>query len=201
MFREGIARMLEKEPDFTIAGQASSSAAALEQIAVTVPNLVLLDVDLGAERAIDFVSRSRRVGYQGRTLIVTAGLSEAEAVQLVQSGVSGIVHKHRTSEELKSIIRQVAGGEVWIEKNYLGSLFRRVDRSHQYRHPPLTERDKTVLRLLLQGSTNREMAAHIGISEGAVKASLRYVCEKLRVRNRAQLVKVALEQLKDQLQS
>ena len=96
-------------------------------------------------------------------------------------------------------IRQVAGGEVWLEKTYLGPLFRTVDRSRLSGRPSLTERDKTVLRYLLQGLTNREMALKIEISEGAVKASLRHLCDKLRVRTRTQLVKVALEQFKDQL--
>ncbi len=74
-----------------------------------------------------------------------------------------------------------------------------MERTRTSGRPTLTERDKTVLRYLLQGFTNREMAARLEVSEGAVKASLRHVCEKLSVRTRTQLVKVALEQFKDQL--
>ena len=96
-------------------------------------------------------------------------------------------------------IRQVASGEAWLEKTYLGPLFRTMDRSRQPRRPTLTERDRTVLRYLLSGLTNREMGVKLEISEGAVKASLRHVCDKLGVRTRTQLVKVALEQYKDQL--
>ncbi|MEP6716000.1 MAG: helix-turn-helix transcriptional regulator [Terriglobia bacterium] len=80
-----------------------------------------------------------------------------------------------------------------------GALFRTVDRTRTPRRPTLTERDKTVIRYLLQGLTNREMAANLEIYEGAVKASLRHVCDKLGVKTRTQLVKVALEQFKDQL--
>jgi two-component system nitrate/nitrite response regulator NarL len=63
----------------------------------------------------------------------------------------------------------------------------------------LTDRDKTVLRGILQGLSNREIAGKLQISEGAVKASVRHVCEKLSVRTRSQLVRIALEQYKDQL--
>jgi DNA-binding NarL/FixJ family response regulator len=162
-------------------------------------NLVLLDVDLGADRAIDFVSGARKKGFEGRILVVTAGMSDQEAVQLIQSGVGGILHKHHNASELCSAIRQMAGGEVYLEKNYLGPLFRSVDRSRSSGRPSLTERDRTVMRFVFQGLTNREIATKLGISEGAVKASLRQLFEKLGVHTRAQAVKVALEQYRDQL--
>ena len=198
MFRESLARMLENE-GFAVAGQAESVVSAL-QLAVSLRvHVVLLDVDLGAERAVDFVSQARNAGYTGRILVLTAGMSDREALQLIQGGVAGILHKHHSLDVLCGAIRQVAEGQVWLEKTYLGSLFRTVDRSRASRRPNLTERDKTVLRHLLQGLTNREMAAQLEISEGAVKASLRHVCDKLGVRTRTQLVKVTLEQFKDEL--
>jgi two-component system nitrate/nitrite response regulator NarL len=199
MFREGMARVLEKEPGFTVTGQASSTADALKILASGGTRMVLVDVDLGPERAIDFITAARRSGFQGQFLIVTAGASDPEAVQLVQAGVSGILHKHHSMEVLCQTIRQIAAGEVSIEKTYLAPLFRSMDRTHVPGRPKLTERDKTVLRLILQGLTNREIAARLEISEGAVKASLRHVCEKLGVRTRAQLVRIALEQYRDQL--
>lgn len=199
MFREGLARMLEKEPDFVVVGQARSAMEALDRAVEGDASVVLLDVDLGGERAIEFVARARTRGFSGRILVLTAGMSDQEAVQLVQGGVAGILHKHHSTGVLCGAIRQIAQGEVWLEKAYLGPLFRMVDRSRQSSRPTLTERDKTVMRYLLQGLTNRDMAAKIEISEGAVKASLRHLCDKLRVRTRTQLVKVALEQFKDQL--
>jgi two-component system nitrate/nitrite response regulator NarL len=199
MFREGLARALEKEPGFRVVGQAGSSGEAIGMLDACAANLVLLDVDLGPERAVDFMQGARRAGYQGRVLVVTAGASDHEAVQLVQSGISGILHKHNSTEMLFETIRRVAAGEVCLEKAYLGPLFRSVDRTQPQGRPKLTERDKTVLRFVLQGLSNRQIAVRLEISEGAVKASLRHVCEKLAVRTRAQLVRVALEEYRDQL--
>ena len=90
-------------------------------------------------------------------------------------------------------------GDVCLEENYLSSLFRAVDRSRPATGPKLTERDRTVLRLILQGLTNREIAARLEVAESAVKAALRQVCAKLSVHTRSQLVKVAIEQYRDQL--
>jgi two-component system nitrate/nitrite response regulator NarL len=199
MFREGVARMLEKEPDFIVACQVPTATEALDQMMASGAAVVLLDVDLGAERAIDFAGRARERGFEGRILVLTAGIGDREAVQLIQSGVTGIIHKHHSTDVLCGAIRQVAKGEVWLEKDYLGPLFRTVDRTREPKRATLTERDRAVLRYLLQGLTNREMAARLDVSEGAVKASLRHVGKKLGVRTRTQLVKVALEQFKDQL--
>lgn len=199
MFREGLARMLEKEPDLKVAGQCSSAAEALGLISKCGATMVLLDVDLGSERALDFVTAARRRGFEGQVLILTAGISEQEAVHLVQAGVAGILHKQHSTSVLCQTIRQIARGEVSLEKAYLAPLFRSVDRSRPPVRPKLGERDKTVLRFIFQGLTNREIAAKLDISEGAVKASLRQVFGKLGVRTRAQLVKVALEQYRDQL--
>lgn len=199
MFREGIARMLERETGIAVVAQASSAVEALDEVSASAPTLVLLDVDLGADRAIDFVAQSRERGYKGRVLVVTAGISDREAVHLIQAGVSGIIHKNQSTDVLCGAIRQVANGEPWLEKNYLSSLFQTVDRTRDVKRPNLTGRDRAVMRYLLQGLTNREMAGRLEVSEGAVKASLRVVCQKLGVRTRTQLVKVILEQFKDQL--
>jgi two-component system nitrate/nitrite response regulator NarL len=199
MFRDGLARMLEKETGFAVAGQANSATEGLAILPGSNANLVLLDVDLGAERALDFVKGARAGAFEGQILVLSAGMSDQEAVQLVQAGVSGILHKHHSTDVLCDNIRRIANGEVCMEPAYLAPLFRAVDRTRTPRRATLTERDKTVLRSILQGLTNREIAARLQISEGAVKASVRHVCEKLGVRTRSQLVKVALEQYKDQV--
>lgn len=199
MVREGLARCIERKEDLCLVGQFASSSAALAELPTLSPDVVLLDVDLGPERALDFVHGAQRAGFQGRILVVTAGASDQQAIQLIQAGIAGILHKHNTAEALCSTIRQVAHGEVTLEKNYLASLFRSLDRSRPAAGPRLTDRDRTVLRFILQGLSNREIADRLEVSEGAVKGSLRQLFGKLQVRTRAQLVKIALEQYRDQL--
>lgn len=199
MFREGLARSIERETDIKVVGQFASATAAVAALPDSGADVALLDVDLGAEKALDFVTSAKRAGFPGRILVVTAGASDQQAVQLIQAGVSGILHKSHSTEELCHTIRQIAHGEVCLEKNYLEPLFRSVDRSRPPTGPRLTERDRTVMRFILQGLTNRDIAARLEVSEGAVKASLRQIFDKLSVRTRAQLVKIALEQYRDQL--
>ena len=199
MFRQGLARVLEKESGFKLVGQFGSSAEALAALDQSGATMILLDVDLGHERALDFVLECKKRGFNGQILVVTAGTSGQEAVQLVQAGVVGILHKHHSAEELCNTIRQVAAGEVYLEQEYFTSLYRSVDRTRTQNRSLLTERDKIVLRFIFQGLSNRDISARLKISESGVKSSLRQLFDKLGVRTRAQLVKIALEQYRDQL--
>src|SRR5437588_12646946 len=110
MFREGLARSLEREPDFKIVGQCSSWSEAAPLLRRGV-DMVLLDVDLGPVRAMEFLEAARKGGYEGQILIVTAGISGQESVQLIQAGVAGILHKQHSVQELCASIRKVAAGE------------------------------------------------------------------------------------------
>jgi DNA-binding NarL/FixJ family response regulator len=159
----------------------------------------LLDVDLGNERALGFVEEARRSCFEGQILVVTAGISGPEAVRLLQAGVTGILHKRHSGRILCDSIRKLAAGEACLEEKYLTSLIRSVDHSRTPLHPKLSDRDLSLLRYILEGLTNREIGVNLKISEGAVKASLRLLFDKLNVQSRTQLVKVALEQYQDQL--
>ena len=199
MFREGVAPLLERESNVLVVGQCDSATSALAALKNSHPDLVILDVDLGRERALDFVLEARRRGFAGKVLIVTAGISDPEAAQLMQSGISGILHKHQSGETLREAVRQIAAGGVYLEKDYLPSLFRVLDRSRKADKRELGGRDKEILRYIFQGLTNKEIGANLGISEAAVKAAMRLLFDRLGARTRAQLVKIALEQYRDQL--
>lgn len=198
MFREGLARTLEKEIDFAVAGLCASVPEALALLDDTIA-VVLLDVDLGRGRALEFVEAARKTSFTGRVLVLTAGISGPEAVQLIHAGVAGIMHKQHSVQALCNNVRRVAAGESYIEPDYLTPLFRSVDRNRPVTKPRLNERDRVVLRAIFQGQTNKIIAKGLGISESAVKASIRQLFEKLGAGTRAQAVKVALEQYRDEL--
>ena len=200
MFREGIAELLAKTGEFIVAGSCASVEEAMELLAKARPTIVVLDFDLGVSRAFEFLERARAAGFTGRVLILTAGVSEPEAVLLVQAGVAGILHKHHTPDVLRETIRKVAAGEVCLESHYLKPLFRKLDQTRPGGAAQLSPRERQILRLVFQGLANKEIGARVELSEGAVKSALRQLFQKLGVRTRAQLVKVALEEYRDQLQ-
>lgn len=201
LFRESLSRLLESEPDFEMAGDCASVQEALAVLAKREVDLVLLDFDLGQESAFQFIGRVRELPVQPKILMVTAGMSDAEAVQLIAQGISGIFLKQSSPALLTEAIRKIMGGEVWLDQ-YSARLLVQAAGQHEsgQRPPDFTEREREVLRGVFEGLTNKEIAARLSISESTVKAGLQQLFQKTGVRTRSQLVRIALEQYAGQWQ-
>jgi DNA-binding NarL/FixJ family response regulator len=196
-FAEGVTRTLNAEPDLEVS-YCTTLAAALEDLQRQPRDIVLLDHDLGVERASQFLPLARLQGFAGRVLIVTAWVSDTEAKRLLRQGVAGIFVKDRSLDALAESIRAIHGGELWLDQRY-----RNLDADASGLQPapgPLfNERQLRVLRFVLEGLSNKVIAAHLGISESYVKALLQGLFRKTGVRTRGQLVRVALEHYQSQL--
>ena len=194
LFREGLGRLLASEPDFEIAGSCGTSAEALEFLKRAPVDIVLLDFDLGEDHANQFISSARRAGYAGKILLVTAGMSARESSIALKSSTSGIFLKHNSPGMLARVIRLVAGGEMWVDQKVIQLMADGVQQGEdQSLSKTLTERQQQVLRAIFEGLTNKEIAAKLGVSESAVKATLQQLFQKTRVRTRSQLVRIAIE--------
>jgi len=195
LFRESLSRLLASEPDFEMVGECGAAPEALDALRRKPVDVVLLDYDLGEEHGNQFISAARRAGYTGRILMVTAGMNAAESSSALQMGASGIFLKHNSPSTLAKAIRMVAAGEMWVDPRVIQLMADGVQqREDQSVRRMLTERERQVLRGIFEGLTNKEIAGQIGVSEGAVKATLQQLFQKTRVRTRSQLVRIALEE-------
>lgn len=192
LFREGLLRLLAADPRFVVVGQSGLLAPALAEIDQLRPDVVIVDYDLGEHSALDFMRR--RPTKAGAALLVTAGVPERDALELIRLGVSGICRKEVSTDELKASIHAVAMGQVLIEQRYLQSI---VAASAASDRISFTERERAVLRGLLQGYSNKQIARQLGSSESAIKASFQQLFNKLDVRSRSQLVMVVIQQYGD----
>jgi two-component system, NarL family, nitrate/nitrite response regulator NarL len=199
LFREGLLRLLDGDDSLKIVGSADSAGSAIEQLARVDTDVLILDYDLGASTALNVVRGLRDRGFQGRSLVVTAGLPDADALELIRLGVYGIFHKKHSPEELHRNIREVAAGRILIEQSYLQNLLESVADPRDPAPASLTSRDRQVMRLLLEGCSNKEIAGQLNISESSAKAALQQLFAKTGVRTRSQLVRFALERLRDEL--
>jgi two-component system, NarL family, nitrate/nitrite response regulator NarL len=197
LFRESLARLLMAEPDFEIVGHCGTVEEAGAMLKERQVDLLLLDFDLGNHTCAEFVRSSISAGFNGKILLVTAGVDASQAADLVRSGVVGIFLKHDLPPLLTEAIRDVAGGKVWLDQRVLQSTVARAVPARAL--ATLTARERQVLSHIFEGLTNKEIAARLGVSEGAIKASIQRLFSKSRVRTRGQLVRVALEQYKDVL--
>jgi len=195
LFREGLSRLVEAEPDLEMVGHCATIDEALDILRRKSIDLVLLDYDLGKENGFEFIARARKLGFEGRLLILTAGMSDAESVQAIKLGIGGIFLKHNSPALLAQAMRKVMTGEAWLDQTAVQALVdatRRADMSAPNRL--FTEREHQVLQGVFEGLSNKEIGARLDISESSVKAALQQLFQKTGVRTRSQLVRVALEE-------
>jgi DNA-binding NarL/FixJ family response regulator len=156
--------------------------------------MVLLDYDLGEDHGSHFISSARRAGYLGKVLMVTAGMTAKESSTALRLGASGIFLKHNSPGTLAKAVRLIMGGEIWVDPKVIQLMADRVDQREDERVSPLlTEREQQVLRGIFEGLSNKEIGAQLGVTDGAVKATLQQLFQKTGVRTRSQLVRIALE--------
>ena len=194
LFRDGLSRLLALEPDLEVVACCGTIAEALEAVGSKPVDIVLLDYDLGDDHGSHFISAARQAGYQGKVLMVTAGMSAKESSTALHLGASGIFLKHNSPGTLAKAVRLIMSGEIWVDPKVIQLMADRVDQRDEERiNPLLTEREQQVLRGIFEGLTNKEIGAQLGVTDGAIKATLQQLFQKTGVRTRSQLVRIALE--------
>ena len=198
VFRESVAKALSSEPDLEVS-HCATIGAALQVLSQSPIDIVLLDHDLGAERASQFLPAARQSGYNVRVLVVTAWVSDTEARRLLRQGVSGIFAKENPLSALAESIRAVQSGKTWLDQRYCNLAAGDQRGNQKGSGPRFNERQRKILRFVLEGLSNKEIAWHLQISESYVKAILQSLFQQTGVRTRGQLVRVTLEHYEDQL--
>lgn len=195
LFRESLSRLLQAEPDFLIAGTCATAAEAVKALATVAVDVVLLDFDLGHEQGSAFLDAAARMHFQGKILMVTAGMTGSGTLRALESGASGIFLKHSPPSQLLEAIHKVHAGEIWLDSKAVGSLVAGASGKTPVPLPThsLTPRESSVLRGVFEGFSNKEIAARLQLSESSVKATLQQLFDKTGVRTRSQLVRIALE--------
>jgi two-component system, NarL family, nitrate/nitrite response regulator NarL len=188
VFRQGLAHLINSQPGLELRLHCGGVREGLALLASSAVDVVLLDLDLGPDRGIDFLARARRNGFQGSVLILTAGVSEEDEEALRLHSISGVVRKDVSIESLAAIIRQAAADRFSGEPPVRSS-----DRPTRTQKT-LTSREAEVLRLVMEGYANKEIAGALGCSEPAVKGIIQQLFHKSGTRTRSQLVRVVLEQ-------
>jgi two-component system, NarL family, nitrate/nitrite response regulator NarL len=195
LFREGLSRLLQSSDGFHVVGECTNVSDALATLARTETDVVLLDYDLGAEQGTALLEGLRQFHQNTKVLAVTAGMPNTATVRMMEAGASGIFLKHSSLDQLLSAIRRVAHGELWFDPGAFRTLLagRNTLAESDQRAKPLTARQSQVMRGVLDGLTNKEIALNLNVSESSVKAVIQELFQKAGVRTRSQLVRIAIE--------
>jgi two-component system nitrate/nitrite response regulator NarL len=195
LFRESMVRLLEREPELEVSAHCATLTEASRIVTTTPVDVVLLDYDLGEEVGTDFLNALHQTRSDVKVLMVTGGMGAKATLKAVDAGISGIILKHSDPHQLIEAIRRVAAGETWWDTGVLHSLGANTNKLPMPVESvkALTDKQRQVLRGILDGLTNKEIAARMQASETSIKASIQELFAKAGIRTRSQLVRIAIE--------
>jgi two-component system nitrate/nitrite response regulator NarL len=172
-------------------------AEAIQHLAAHRTDILLLDYDLGGERGLECILAVKARHIDTRILVVTAGVTDHQAAEMVQQGIAGIFLKADPPELLVQAIRKVSAGEVWLKQEHVRILVHGLNEKPQPEPKHFSARERAVLRAVVEGLANKQIEAELQSSESSVKAALQQLFAKTGVRTRSQLVRIALERYRD----
>ena len=194
--REGLKAVLA-HAGLEIVGDVASGEEAVELVKKNVPDLVLMDVRLGA--GIDGLEATRRItalGLPTRVLMLTLHDMPAYALEALSAGAAGYVLKDTAIDDLRAAVNQVLAGQTAIPISLMNAVLRESPHNIKAKVSTslLTGREVEVLDLVAQGMTNKEIARHLTISPATVKAHVERIIAKLGVADRTQAAVLATKQ-------
>lgn len=195
LIRDGVAAILDAEPDFTVVGTAADGAEAVRLVTSLSPDVALMDIRMPGVDGIDATRRIVAAGVPTRILVLTTYGADDLVLAALRAGASGYLLKDTPRASLAAAVRSVAGGEATLEKSVLDRLVRgqafAVDPGLSASLQRLSPRESEVLRLVGRGESNSEIAHDLFIGESTVKTHVARIQTKLGARDRVHLVVVA----------
>ncbi len=200
LFRQGIRKLLELEPDITIVGEAGSGQEMLGMLKKAGPDVILMDIGMPKMDGVTATYKVKKILPHARIVILTVYEDEPHIFQAIKSGAIGYLLKDVSIDELIETIRSVNKGEALIQpviatkvlKEFAMLDKRKIKEGDKF-YSDLTEREEEILRLIALGGTNKEIARKLGISEKTVKNHISNIFQTLHVNNRTQAAIYALE--------
>jgi DNA-binding NarL/FixJ family response regulator len=187
LVRQGFRAMLERLPSMDVVAEASTGQEAVEQYARHRPDILLLDLRLPDLCGVDVIRAVREQFLIARIIVLTTYDGDDEIYQSVQAGAKAYLLKDVTLEELVDCIEKVHRGQTYVPPPVAAKLAERTAS------PELTERELDVLRRIVAGRSNKEIAADLSITEGTVKSHVNHLLDKLGVHDRTQAAVTAIK--------
>jgi len=202
IFRDGLRRLLEAEPDMKVIGEAKDGAEAVKLVRQLKPDIMLLDLAMPKHPGLDAL-RELSVGGANsvRVILLTAAADKNQIVEALQLGARGMVLKDSATQLLLKAIHTVMAGEYWVGRDavsnlvqYLRNLVEASSETARRKKFGLTPRELEIISAVVAGFANKEIAEYFKISEDTVKHHLSNIFDKLGVSTRLELALFAVNQ-------
>ena len=183
--RDGLSSMFARDPEFEVLGEAADGAEAVRLARALKPDVILMDLRMPGMDGLTAITELARQGIASRVLVLTTYDTDSHVLPAIEAGATGYLLKDAPRDELLRAVRAAARGEAVLSPSVAARLMSRV------RTPGaglLSQRELEVLELVAAGTTNREAAGRLFISEATVKTHLLNIYAKLGVGDRAAAV-------------
>lgn len=190
--REGLAMLIAREPDLTIAGLAGSAAAALERLRTLEADLLVTDLTLPGQSGVEWIKILKEHAPDLPVLVISMSDEGFYAGRVLKAGASGFIRKLEGGQKIIAAIRRVLAGEVYVSESVSARILRSMNGvSKKGSASPmerLSDREFEVFRLIAQGISTREIARHLRISAKTVEAHRANLKGKLGVATASELI-------------
>jgi two-component system, NarL family, nitrate/nitrite response regulator NarL len=203
IFRDGLRRLLETEPDLKVIGEACDGAEAVRLAKQLKPDILLLDLAMPRHPGLEALREMSSASNQNavRVILLTAAAEKAQIVEALQLGARGVVLKDSATQLLLKAIHTVMAGEYWVGREsvsnlvqYLQTLVKSSGEEARQKKFGLTPRELEIVSAVVAGYSNKETAEYFKISEDTVKHHLSNIFDKLGVSTRLELALFAVNQ-------
>lgn len=184
--RHGLVALIDHQPDMTVVAEVGNGREAVDQYAAQQPDVVLMDLRMPELDGVEAIAAIRAASPQARIVVLTTYDSDEDIYRGLRAGAQGYLLKDAPAGELLSAIRAVAAGQKRIPAEVAAKLAERMVS------PELTARELEVLRLVVEGQSNKEIGAALAIAEGTVRAHLNSIFQKLDALDRTHAVTIAI---------
>ena len=191
LMRQGLRTLLELEAGITVLGEASDGLAAIDAYEALSPDVVLMDIRMPKMDGVEATRRIRAKHPDARVLVLTTFDEDELVFEAIRSGARGYLLKDVSGSQLAASVRNVAAGGGALEPavaRRVMDAFARFESPRPLHHlpEPLSSRERSVLKLLAQGLTNKEIGERLFLAEGTVKNHVTNILQKLDARDRTQ---------------
>jgi DNA-binding NarL/FixJ family response regulator len=186
LLREGIAAVIEGQPDMTLVAEATNGQEAIESFRKYRPDVTLMDLRMPDMNGIEAIRVIRTEFPSARIVVLTTYAGDVQALGALKAGASGYLLKSMLRKDLLDTIRTVHAGKRRIPPEIASEI------AEHAADDALTEREIEVLRRVGSGNSNKQIALQLAISEGTVKAHMKSILPKLGARDRTHAVMIAV---------